>query len=253
MPPLLLLHGFLGGAEGWDPALLTPLGAERPLLALDLPGHGPVHTTEEPVPGNFPVGLPSLLAQIDRALPASPFDLLGYSMGARLALHVALARPQQVRRLILESGSPGIENPKEREARIRLDEERAQMLEREGLLPFLDHWDAQPLFSSRARLSTRAAERLRATRLENSPHSLAQALRALSPGRLPPLWTALPSLTHPTLLLAGELDARFVRTQRAMQALLPNAELRVVAGVGHTVHLEAPEEWIGAVLDFLSR
>ena len=69
---------------------------------------------------------------------------------------------------------------------------------------------------------------------------------------LPSLWDVLPNIQTRTLIIAGELDAKFVEIGKEMAAMLPQAELHIVSGAGHTVHLERPQLWVEAVDEFIS-
>jgi 2-succinyl-6-hydroxy-2,4-cyclohexadiene-1-carboxylate synthase len=166
--------------------------------------------------------------------------LLGYSMGGRVALHFAAAYPERVRSLVLESASPGLADPAERRARIDSDEALAQRLEREGLAAFVDDWARLPLFASQERLPESIRADLRAQRMQNNVHGLANTLRGLGTGVQSPLWDRLADVKTPTLLVVGALDAKFVAINRAMAKTMPRAHLAIVPDAGHTVHLEQP-------------
>ncbi len=174
-------------------------------------------------------------------------------MGARLSLALAVHHPDRVRRLVLESGSPGLPTEEERAARRASDEELAAGLERDGIGPFVERWEALPLFAGlRRRLSAAELEAVRERRLSHDPRLLAAALRGLGTGSLPSFWEALPELDRPVLLLVGVEDAKFVGIAREMARRVPRATLRIVPDAGHTTHLEQGEAWLEAVTEFLS-
>jgi pimeloyl-ACP methyl ester carboxylesterase len=81
----------------------------------------------------------------------------------------------------------------------------------------------------------------RADRLRNDPRALAAALRGLGAGAMEPLWDRLGELDVPVTLVVGERDEKFVRIARDMERRLADAELVIVDGAGHAVHLERPE------------
>lgn len=211
---MILLHGFTG-----SPRSFGDVDARVP----DLPGHGgaPLATSWH-----------DAVSQLVELLGPAPQVLGGYSMGARLALAVALRAPQLVSRLILESGSPGLEDDGDRAARLREDQELADFLEREGVDAFLRKWEAHPL------LKGQPHERLRAERKRSTAAGLASALRHLGQGAQPSLWPGLSRLRMPALLITGDRDPKYLAIARRMQALIPNAELLVVPDAGHAPHLE---------------
>jgi 2-succinyl-6-hydroxy-2,4-cyclohexadiene-1-carboxylate synthase len=247
---LLLLHGFTGSSASWGEAVVDGLAsALRTPVLLDLPGHGRYAGDRAPWRFTFE----AITADIMRYCAGGPVDLVGYSMGGRLALAFALDHPAQVRRLVLESASPGLETEDARAARRTSDEELARALEGEGLEAFVDRWEALPLFESQAALPATVRETHRARRLRNDPHSLAAALRGLGTGSQPSYWDALSRSSTPTLLLVGEADDHYVGIGRRMRELMGAARLVVVPGAGHTVHLERPEAWVASVVEFLAQ
>jgi len=250
-PALLLLHGFTGSAGTWRPHL-PALARWRRCVAPDLLGHGRSEAPADPARYRLEAAVADLAALLDR-LGIEQVDVLGYSMGGRLALALATEHPGRVGALILESSSPGIDDPERRARRRAEDEALAALLEREGIGPFVDRWESLPLFASQARLPPGVRAALREQRLAQRPQGLAGSLRGMGQGVQPPLWDRLGRLQLPVLLVAGELDPGYVELARAMAARLPDAELRVVAGAGHAVHLEAPGEFTARVVDFLSR
>ena len=215
----LLLHGFTGNpATFGDPSALLP----------ELPGHG-----DAPPATSWDAAVEQLCALLNEG----SFMLGGYSMGARLALAVALRVPGRIERLVLESGSPGLEQEGDRAARRAADEELALLLERDGLEAFLRRWEGNPI------LAGQPHEALRAGRRRHPAAGLASALRHLGQGAQPSLWAELPRLRVPTLLIAGERDPKYLAIGRRMQALLPRAELQIIRGAGHAPHLEGRFDW----------
>jgi 2-succinyl-6-hydroxy-2,4-cyclohexadiene-1-carboxylate synthase len=243
----VLLHGFAGSASDWEGRVVDGLaGAGLAPVLLDLPGHGADAGASDP----RAFTLAAALARIGSA-GRWPADLIGYSMGGRLALHYAAAHPDRVRRLVLESASPGLERESERAERRVADEALAARMESEGVEWFVDHWESQPLFETRQRLDADVLQRRRDLRLRNDPRSLAASLRGLGTGALPSLWDRLGRLDLPTLLIVGERDEKFAATAERMAHAMPRARMVRIPGAGHTVHLEAPAAWLEAVVGFL--
>lgn len=178
------------------------------------------------------------------AVPSSPTDavLVGYSMGARLALLAALERAPLA--LVLVSGSAGLADPAARRARQDSDERLAQAIERFGTPWFADAWEGLGLWDGEP-MSVR--EVARAQRLAQSPVRLAAMLRAWGPGTLPAAWDRLGAVGIPVVVLAGERDRRYVAIGQRLADALPRGDLRVVPGAGHAIPLEAPDAIRAAV------
>jgi 2-succinyl-6-hydroxy-2,4-cyclohexadiene-1-carboxylate synthase len=244
-PPLILLHGFLGTARDWDP-VIAALGEERRCVALTLPGHG---RASEPVPKDF-AGVVAWLAEHVQEAAGEPADVLGYSMGGRLALALALEHPELVHRVIALGASPGIDNDVERIARRAEDERLARKLETSDFAEWLEDWYGQPLFDGLRASPDFAALLARRTRAR--PADLAQALRVLSTGRQPPLRHRLADCPVPLLLMAGAEDTKYLASNQDLARLSPFIDAVAVPRAGHAPHLEQPDEFCRALRAFLS-
>lgn len=248
--PIVLLHGFTGRAETW--AGLAPtfheLGFQT--VAVDALGHGQTASPLDSDRYHAEQVVADLAELLDcLAIPRSVW--LGYSMGARLALQFAATHPDRVSALILESGSPGIERPVEREARARADGELAVAIERDGIEAFVDRWERLPLFASHGRLGEAERALLRRSRLTNDPTGLANSLRGFGQGTQPYLGHRLRELAMPVCLIAGAEDEKYVRLAEEMADMVPTATVSVIAGCGHTPHIERPVEFGRIVAEFL--
>jgi 2-succinyl-6-hydroxy-2,4-cyclohexadiene-1-carboxylate synthase len=239
-PVLLLLHVFTGTGAAWANHL-SELSRSFDLIAPDLPGHGanPVGASVEAAADE----LAHLAA--DRRI-----HVLGYSLGARVALALAVAHPEAVDRLVLESPSAGIAAPAERAARRAADERLAHEIERDGIEAFVDRWERNPIFASHAALGSEVAARQRAVRLAQDPHGLAQSLRLAGQGAMTPLHDRLAEIHAPTLVIVGAIDPTRPRGELVASGI-PGARLAVIEGAGHTPHLERPDAFRRLVIDFL--
>jgi 2-succinyl-6-hydroxy-2,4-cyclohexadiene-1-carboxylate synthase len=246
---LLLLHGFTGSSVNWA-GHISALAQRYRVFAIDILGHGRSDAPADPARyrmENVAGDIAAVLAE----LKAAPVHLLGYSMGGRLALYLAITYPTLVKSLILESASPGVETAEERRQRRRQDEQLAKWIEREGIEAFVRRWEQLPLFASQQNLPPSVRDNLRRQRRQNTTQGLANSLRGMGTGAQPSLWSRLPELAMPVLLLAGELDSKFVAIAQQMAARLPAAWLTVVPGAGHTIHLERPALFDEVVLGWL--
>jgi 2-succinyl-6-hydroxy-2,4-cyclohexadiene-1-carboxylate synthase len=175
---------------------------------------------------------------------------VGYSMGGRLCLRLALERPDLVERLALVSASPGIADPAERAARRTSDEALARDVEHRGVEPFLRDWLAQPLFATLGSHDAGLAERARV----HTAAQLAATLRTLGSGTQEPLWNRLGELRMPIALVTGDLDAKFALINDAMAAActVTSSLVRVRLGGGHALPLEQPNALAAFVVDWLA-
>jgi 2-succinyl-6-hydroxy-2,4-cyclohexadiene-1-carboxylate synthase len=237
----------MGCAEDWRD-VVAALGGRFGCLAVDLPGHGDS------------VGLPpwaytiegaarSLLELLDELGVERP-AIVGYSMGGRLALYLALRHPERCAGLFVESASPGLEGAAQRRARREADEQRASVLESGELEYFLVNWYRQALFASLSRREG-MIERLIEARRRNDPGELARSLRGMGAGSQPSLCEELAWLRVPTLAVAGGLDERYAAIASRMAGSSPSVRAIVVPGAGHNVRLEAPEAYLALLQDFL--
>lgn len=230
-PPLVLLHGFTQTRGSWG-RLLPLLSVHRPLILVDLPGHG----ESSAVRADLWESAAMVAGVIGETRPSGTVDLLGYSLGARVALHAALLDTAPVGRLVLVSGTAGMADDDARLRRRRRDAALAAELEAGGDLEgFLRRWLAAPMFAS-----LRGDASQMDSRLANTPRGLAASLRLAGTGSQEPLWDRLASLGPPVLAVAGATDPRFVALARRVTEAVPAGLLSVVPGAGHAVHLEQP-------------
>lgn len=243
-PPVVLLHGFTGSSESWGTFLLEGLAAGgRRVVAPDLPGHGRLARVGS-------ARLTDVVDLVERCVDG-PFDLVGYSMGGRLALHCALALPDRVRRLVLESASPGLDDEEARALRRAEDAALARRLVEGGMSDFARGWSAHPTLRPGPTRDPQDQARVDRVRRGQRAEGLAAALAGLGTGSLPPLWDRLSELRQPTGLVVGSLDDKFRGIALRMDTAIPDATLEVVPRAGHTVHLDRPEAWLSFVLRFL--
>jgi len=242
---LFLLHGFMGSAADWLP-VIEQSPASFNYLAVDLPGHG-----NSPLPPALSMqsAAKALLALADD-LNLKAIHLLGYSLGGRLALYLAVYYPQRFRSFILESASPGIPDVQERAIRSQTDEQWAKELEQQNFEIFLRKWYRQPLFADLNRHS--AFKRLIKRRLKNDPQQLAQVLRRLSASRQTPLWQHLAHIRQPVLLISGERDEKYKKICADMKQRNPAFRWKQVKQCGHNVHAEQTQRYADLVARFLN-
>ncbi len=248
-PVLLLLHGYTGSSQNWQP-LLPGLTPHFQIIAPDILGHGRSASPSDPTRYHMAQVAADIVALLDQQTD-QPTHLLGYSMGGRLALYLTVHYPERFASLILESASPGLKTEAERAERRQRDNALAGRIERDGIEAFVDFWESLPLWDSQKQLSAETRARLRQQRLQNNPLGLANSLRGMGTGMQPSLWHKLSEITMPALLLTGELDHKFCTIGEEMAQLIPQATHHTVPGAGHTIHLEKPTQYTQNVVSFL--
>jgi 2-succinyl-6-hydroxy-2,4-cyclohexadiene-1-carboxylate synthase len=255
-PALLLLHGFTGDVTTWDPFVGQGKAFESfTTIRVDVIGHGGTDSPADPERYTMAHAVEDLVAILDR-VNAPKGALLGYSMGGRVALHLALAAPERFDAFVFESASPGIRNEEEGASRRTADGLLADSIGTDGIEAFVDRWQAQALFASQLNLPAEVQAKQRAHRLAQSPVGLANSLRGMGAGRQDYLLPRLHELQAPTLLLAGALDERYATLSGVMQAEIQGAVSKVIKDAGHAVHLEQPDEFAniaGAFLLYVTR
>lgn len=249
-PVVVMLHGFTGTRTTWD-SLIRTLERDYTTLSVDLVGHGLSGSPAEVDRYRMERAVDDLVALL-HAIGFQRAVWLGYSLGGRVALQVAVRHPEAVSALVLEGATPGLPTAEERAARIAADEQQAQMLETRGLEAFVDYWESIPLWDSqRETLTDHQREVLRRQRLAQRATGLANSLRGMGTGAQAYVAGALPGLRVPVLLTAGRLDTKFTQIAHEMAAALPEATVHIIEGAGHCAHLECPDEFNTVVADFL--
>ena len=249
---LLLLHGFTGDPASWD-EVVERLPRATPVLRPALLGHG----------AGAPIGDGGFLAEVDRIAAwlsarapekksasdgESGIHVVGYSLGARVALGLLARHGEQFARATLIGANSGLSDEKERIERRVCDERWAALVEREGVARFVERWLDQPLFASQKRLPWEVRAIARARRLRHRPEGLAASLRTLGLGAMPDLTPGLAAIRQPVRLLAGAEDEKFRALAIRMSSLLFRGRVAIVPGAGHDLTLERPDEVAAALV-----
>jgi 2-succinyl-6-hydroxy-2,4-cyclohexadiene-1-carboxylate synthase len=237
-----MLHGFTQTGRLWGP-FGEGLEEHRTLVCLDLPGHAGSDTVRADLPGTADLVAEAVRGEVGREPP----DILGYSLGARVALHLAIGGALEVRRMIVVGATAGIESAEARERRRRSDAELADRLEATGdVAGFVKDWLSGPMFSGLAAAATGEEERNR-----NTASGLASSLRLCGAGTQEAIWDRMATFRPALLAVGGMDDARYAAHAIRLARLAPRAVASLVPGGGHAVHLAQPKSATRLVLRWL--
>ena len=162
--PLLLLHGFTGASTNWYP-LIPMLTSCFECILVDILGHGKSSIPTEEKRYQMNEVAQDIIEVLD-ALSLKTVNLLGYSMGGRLALYLAVNYPARFSRLVLESASPGLATSEEQQERIKRDNQLAARILHDGIVEFVNFWEQIPLFKTQQSLEESLRLQLREQRLK---------------------------------------------------------------------------------------
>ena len=235
--PVTLLHGFTQSGRSWR-ELIAHMPEGWKWIVPDLRGHGETQVWKGAACTMD--ACTSDLIKLWDALEVEKTHLVGYSMGGRLALHVAARHPERLLSLVTIGAHAGLDEDA-REGRKRGDEALAGRIEKEGVEAFAKHWGSLPLFAGLERRGPKYVAEIRAERLRNHASGLACSLRGMGAGMMEPLWDDLGHVTIPCTFVAGQLDHGYVASARRLASTLANGRLEIVPRAGHTVHQERPD------------
>ena len=220
-PPLVLLHGLGTGPSGWKPQV----DALRPSRT--------VITPALQLASGFDFG--SEARRLLEDLDGEKIDLCGLSLGALVALRLAVEAPEGVRRLAVSAGYASLPRPL---SLMQLALGSATVL--------------MPPRALRNQLCSGIPEPYRETaKVETAQLDGRSVRHVFREGRRFDVRAGLERLTMPVLVLVGADDWANGRLSQALADQLPNAELEVIPGAGHVANLDAPDAFSGALRRFL--
>lgn len=235
--PIVLVHGFTQTRNCWGP-IAVDLERDHTVVRVDAPGHG----MSSEVMAGLRGGGRLIADQGGEAV------YLGYSMGGRYLIHLALGNPELVKGLVLVGATAGIEDPAERAERAIADEATGRRIRELGLLEFLRNWVAAPMFQGLP-----PEHQFLMERMENTVDGLSNSVVQAGTGNQDPSWDKLGRLQMPVLVVAGEDDDKYAMIGRRMaETIGDNAVFETIPGAGHAAHLERSEEFLGVLRGWLS-
>ena len=238
------LHGFGGDGEDF---LLVRSASHFDWCCMDLLGHGLSPKSTDPEEYRVHTQVELVASQQKGEI------LLGYSMGARLALHTVLKYPKIYKGLILISGTAGLQEG--REERLAWDRGLANRLQTSTKDEFWKYWSQLPIIKSQNRVEERFRQKREQRRMQADLDSLAASVLGFGAGVMPSVWNRLKEVQIPVLLIVGEEDQKYVRFANQIREHIATAELEILSNSGHAPHLEKPESvakiidgWISTLL-----
>jgi 2-succinyl-6-hydroxy-2,4-cyclohexadiene-1-carboxylate synthase len=248
---ILFLHGFMGDCNEFN-STITLLAQDYSYLTIDLPGHGKTQVFSDEKYYNMPNTAQVIINLLDE-LQIYNCYLIGYSMGGRLALYLALDYPERFDKVVLESASPGLASQLERDERIKKDNGIARKLDRintkEEFVAFLSDWYSQEIFGNIK--NHPEFDQLISMRSQNNPQELAKSLRFMGTGCQPSLWEKLRENQKPMLLLAGEYDKKFVDINQQMENICNFCQFKFITNSTHNTHLENTQNFVQTIRKFM--
>lgn len=249
--PLVMLHGFTGDNSTWLECTKALTKASK-LVMIEMIGHGKTSAPES-IHRYKVMTVVDDIGRIMRELHIEKADFIGYSMGGRVALAFAIENPAFVRKLVLESTSPGLQKESDREVRRNSDRKLAEMIEQKGLEWFVDYWENIPLFESQKNIPESIRLRIKEQRKLNSTKGLSNSLIGMGTGAQPSAWNEIENYKGEVLFITGALDKKFVSIAEEMVKKVKNSDWVNVDGCGHAIHVEQPEKFGTIVNGFLSK
>lgn len=235
--PIVLVHGFTQTRNCWGP-IADDLANDHTVVRVDAPGHG----MSSEIMAGLRGGGRLIADQGGEAV------YLGYSMGGRYLIHLALGNPELVKGLVLVGATAGIEDPTERAERAVADEATSRRIRELGLLEFLRNWVAAPMFQGLP-----PERQFLMERMENTVDGLSNSVVQAGTGNQDPSWDKLGRLEMPVLVVAGEDDEKYATIGRRMaETIGANAVFEAIPGAGHAAHLERSEDFLGVLRGWLS-
>ena len=172
--------------------------------------------------------------------------LLGYSMGARLALHSVLAFPDIWKGLIMISGTAGLR--KGQEERVHWDLSLVNRLCTNSNSEFWRYWSTVPIIQSQSKIEEEFRINREKRRMEMDLHSLAASVLGFGAGVMPSVWHRISEVCIPVLLIAGQEDKKYKKLAADLDSAFLHSKLEIISKSGHAPHMEKPTI-VGHIID----
>ena len=248
-PPVVLLHGITGHARVWD-HLAERLLPGRRVLALDQRGHGDSDAAPD---DDYQVGtMADDVAAFAGSLRLERFALVGHSMGGRIAIRYAADHAARLERLVIIDIGPDINLAGLQRVRDMMAKSPERIESEEWAVEYIRRGNPR---QDEGMLRERVRHGLKRRPDGELTWKYAKGLRdMMREGRRDAvdLWQPLPRIPCPTLIVRGaESDILSPDVAKKMAERLPDGRVVEIAGAGHTVPADRPEEFVRQVRAFL--
>ncbi len=246
--PLILSCGLCTTHENWRPQVEAFTKAGLRVVLWDFRGHGKSDAPDDPLAYSLEHVVDDLDRVLEWAAPGEPAIVGGLSFGGLASLHLALARPERVRALLLVDTGPGFKKPEAQAQWERQVERNASFVENKGMQAFVA---SRASATSIGLYPERPAGRAAAAAIAaQQPHGLAHFSRRVT-GPASPVIDQLADIDVPALVIVGEKDTAYLRASEVMTKRMPQARRVLIPGAGHVVNLDEPEAFDREVLGFI--
>eukprot|EP00929_Paragymnodinium_shiwhaense_P000413 TRINITY_DN100664_c0_g1_i1.p1 TRINITY_DN100664_c0_g1~~TRINITY_DN100664_c0_g1_i1.p1 ORF type:complete len:1916 (+),score=243.19 TRINITY_DN100664_c0_g1_i1:96-5843(+) len=266
VPPLVLLHGWMGEKSDWSLVSQTLAAAGNPVLAIDLPGHGasqvgdtsePVATASDAWSAAALYSMPFVVEAINHLLDRLQFDkaiLVGYSLGGRIAMAFAHQHPKRVLCTVALSANPGLKAVPDKFARWQDDSALAAKLSAFSCTAdfesWLERWYGAAIWGDLSQRCPDVLQSIMKRRRQGQPSLLARALLGTSIARQPNYWPKEGEEDRPAFwYVYGSLDQKFAGIGHELDGVFDAASKAGAAsrnrsvcldGAGHALVEEKP-------------
>ncbi|MQS88417.1 2-succinyl-6-hydroxy-2,4-cyclohexadiene-1-carboxylate synthase [Lactobacillus salsicarnum] len=237
----VFLHGFLGSSHDFDRVTDE---SNFQWLKLNLLGFGENRNQDVDQADFVQANQINDLESIFAKLKLTKINLVGYSMGGRIAIAYALKYQSRLNKLILESTTAGIEDSQARKIRQDHDAKLAEKVLKFGMEKFIVDWENMPLFKTQKDVNDTSFMFMHNQRLHQNHNNVAYSLLKMGTGSQPNYWPTISNLGRlKVYIIVGASDSKFVQIGERLSQHINNSQIFIVENAGHNVHFELPEEF----------
>lgn len=244
LPTWVFFHGFMGSYADFEK--INPKGT---CIKINLFGFGKNAPTVENGEMFHMKHQVDSLYKLFKKLGLKDINLVGYSMGGRLALGFTINYPDIVKHLFLEGATAGINDDKQRKNRILADNKKADEVIKIGMEAFIENWENLPIFKSQKNLPLLQQKFMHNQRVNQKVNNVANSLKYMGAASQPNYWPVLANVTTKTTILVGQHDQKFQNIAHELATNLINAKIKVISDAGHNAHFENPIKFVEALND----